>query len=850
MQIKDSHRDLRGLPAVGALAADFRYALRTLRKSPGFTAVAILSLTLGIGANTAIFTVIDAVLLKSLPVKEPERLAMLTDPDKRGLGSLYCYRAYTEIRERNVVFSGLLARQTPEELFVSIEGGRAQGVQGESVSGDYFDVLGVRPYLGRTFSLEDERPPGNQVVVLSYGYWRARFGGDPGVVGRTIGIQTHPFTIIGVTPPGFFGIGVAQAPAIRIPLTTHAIIWPPKKDWIGPDNLLDDPALTKDHTEWLQLVGRLKPGVSFQQAEAALQPLNRQMRLEEAASPIWRATPRNRATRAEFIGRKVAVSSGERGFSMLRPEFSAPLLALMALATVVLLIACSTLANLLLARGVARQRELAIRLALGAGRMRLARHMLIESLVLSSAGGALAVLVAWWGASVLVAACTWKSLVLPIGPEARVFGFTLGLSLATALLFSLAPVYQALQTRVMGALKQQGGALTGLGSQMALRKGLIALQMALSVLLLAGAGLFVRTLSSLRGVDTGLDTTRVLQMVDVEFHPYSPQFGPQAYHDHQRLIDRIESLPGVHSAAASWTALLMGYGMNEFITVPGHQAFRVSINRVTSRFFETLGIPLLAGRVWSRQDDYSQVQEAVVSQSLARDLFGGASPIGRSLSTFTAGDYTIVGVVRDSNHYMDPRKDDARTVYLSPRGYWSPGLSICVRVAGDPARLVTAVRREAESIDPEVKIYHIRTLESQLDWLLWNERLVAWLSSIFGALAALLAAIGLYGVIAFSVARRTPEIGLRMALGAGRRQIQRLVLRDVMVLVGAGAAMGIPAALALTRLAKSLLFGVAPNDPATLAGAALLMGSVALLAGYLPARRATRVDPMVALRCE
>jgi predicted permease len=482
--------------------------------------------------------------------------------------------------------------------------------------------------------------------------------------------------------------------------------------------------------------------------------------------------------------------------------------------------------------------------------MRLARHMLIESFVLSFAGGALAVLVAWWGASVLIAALTWKSLVLPIGPDARVFGFTLGLSLATALLFSLAPVYQALQTRVMGALKQQGGALTGHGSQMVIRKGLIALQMALSVLLLAGAGLFVRTLSSLRGVDTGLDTTRVLQMVDVHFHPYSPQLGPQAYHDYQRLIDRIESLPGVHSAAASWNPLLGDYSSNEFITVPGHQAFRVSINRVTSRFFETLGIPMLDGSVWSRQDDYLQVQDAVVSQSLARDLFGGASPIGRSLSTFTSGDYKIVGVVRDSNHYTNPREDDSRTAYLSPRGYWSPYLSICVRVAGDPARLVTAVRREAESIDPEVEIYHIRTLESQLDWLLWKERLVAWLSSSFGALAALLAAIGLYGVIAFSVAQRTPEIGLRMALGAGRRQIQLLVLRDVMVLIGAGAAMGIPAALALTRLAKSLLFGVAPNDPATLAGAGLLMGAVALLAGYLPVRRATKVDPMVALRCE
>jgi len=449
-QIKESHHELRGLPAIERLAADFRYALRTLRKSPGFTAVAILSLTLGIGANTAIFTVIDSVLLKSLPVKEPERLVMLTNPDKRGVGSLYCYRAYTELRERNAVFSGLLARSTwNEQLYLSIEGGRVEMVPGELVSGNYFSVLGVNPYIGRTFSPEDDRPPGNPVAVLSYNYWRDRFGADRAVLGRTIQIRSQPFTIIGVTPPGFFGIQVGAAPAVRVPLTTVTLLWQPPKDYRGNANYLDDPRLNMLHTDWLQLVGRLNPGVSFQQAEASLQRLNQQVRREEAELMNWNSqgTYSNLSDRRKFLERQIVVSSAGRGFSLLRQSFSEPLVALMALVGAVLLIACSTLANLLLARGIARQRELAVRLALGAGRARLARHMLMESLALACAGGALGVLVAWWGASALIAAAPGDTPILQVGPDARVLGFALGVSLLTGLLFGLAPVSRPCKRR-------------------------------------------------------------------------------------------------------------------------------------------------------------------------------------------------------------------------------------------------------------------------------------------------------------------------------------------------------------------------------------------------------------------
>jgi predicted permease len=607
-----------------------------------------------------------------------------------------------------------------------------------------------------------------------------------------------------------------------------------------------------NHTNWLELVGRLSPGLSFQQAEASLQPLNQQIRRDDAQSASWARTSMNRAGRAEFLRGRIAVSPAARGFSSVRQTFAEPLVALMALVGLVLLIACSTLANLLLARGVARQRELAVRLALGAGRARLARHMLMEGFLLALAGGVLGVLAAWWGAGALVAAAPggpFVSTILHVAPDARVLGFTLGLSLATGLLFGLAPVYQALQTQVMDALKQQGGALAGPSSQIALRKGLIAVQVALSVLLLAGAGLFVRTLGSLKSLDTGLDRTHVLQMF-IAIHPYSFATADQKRQDYQQLLSHIESLPGVRSAATSWTVLLADDKYNWPITVPGHETFRASADPVSSRFFETLNIPMVAGRVWSRDDDYRPVREAVVSESFARYVFGDASPIGHTLSTWTDRSFTIVGVVKDGRHHNNLRRDDSRAVYLSPGDFWDRGLEIYVRTAGDPGRLVAAVRSEAQSINHEAQVANVRTLEEQVDELLSNERLVAKLSSIFGILAALLAAIGLYGVIAFSVARRTREIGLRVALGAGRAHIQCLVLREVLTLIGAGVAIGLPASLALTRLAKKLLFGVAPNDPATLAGAALLMALISLAAGYLPARRATRVDPIIALRSE
>ncbi|HXA03225.1 MAG TPA: ABC transporter permease, partial [Bryobacteraceae bacterium] len=428
-------------------------------------------------------------------------------------------------------------------------------------------------------------------------------------------------------------------------------------------------------------------------------------------------------------------------------------------------------------------------------------------------------------------------------------GFTLALSLLTGFLFGLAPVFQASQTQVMDAMKGQGAALAGHASHIALRKGLIALQVALSVLLLSGAGLFVRTLRQLKSVDTGLDQTNVLQ-VHVAPYPYSQATEDQKRLYYQQLLDRIEALPGVKSAATSWFTLLSHWQFIWRIKVTGHERLRVTPNVVTSRFFATLHVPLVAGRLWSPQDDYRPVREAVVSESLAHRLFGDANPLGQTFTTWKDATFTIVGVVKDSKHPYDPRRDDSEAVYFAPWEFWDRDLEIYVRTAQDPRKVMAAVRREAQSLNREAQVSDLRTLEDQVDASLSHERLLAWLSTIFGILAALLAAIGLYGVIAYSVARRTREIGLRLALGAGRTQIQWLVMRETLVLIGVGAALGIPAALAATRLTQSLLFGIAPNDPATLAGAALFMGAIALVAGVLPAYRATHVDPVTALRCE
>jgi predicted permease len=838
-QIKESNREQRGLPALDALATDFRYAVRTLRKSPGFTAVAILSLTLGIGANTAIFTLIDNLMLKSLAVNEPERLAVLNLSGSVSWGNLFSYREYQELRDDNQVFSGLLARDHRE--FPMRADGNTDLVQADTVSGNYFELLGLSTVIGRAITLQDDSPQATPVAVLDCGFWKRRFGADPGVLGKTIYLRDKPFTVIGILPAGFDGLDPGQPTDIYVPILSAAAQF----NWKFSIS-------STGH----ELIGRLKPEVTREQAESSLRGLYRRIQ-ERLAVEI---TGTDRST---YLAVQIGVEPGNRGFSAMRRRFSQPLAVLMALVGVVLLIACANMANLLLARATARRREMAVRVALGAGRGRLLRQSMTEALLLTCAGAALGLVLAQWGSEILVAAL--PDIRLQLAPDVRVLGFTLAISLLTGLLFSMAPAFHVSRTEAVLALKNHGDVrVTG---AFALRKGLVLAQVALSVVLLAGAGLFVRTFQNWRNLDGKGERDHVQNVALWLPRPnaYSPGQWEQVF---RGLLEHLTALPGVRAAAVGSQPL--GWGNWSFLSVEGDQSRidgepRGRVDTVTWRYFETLGTTLLRGRTWSASEDSGRARVAVVNESFARRFFGGADKaIGRKLkfasykvayaselaarSAAIPDQFEIIGVAKDIKainvHLSTPLLVDV------PPMNWGAMRWLTVRTVGDPAKMVDTVRRVVEAHDRNLGVYSIHTLEEQRGQFLANERLMAWLAGFFGLLAAFLAAVGLYGVISFSVERRVREIGLRMALGARWGDILWLVLREILVLVAMGTAVGIPIALTLARFAKAMLFGVTPADGPAMSGAALLMCVVAVLAGYLPARRATRVDPGVALRCE
>ena len=809
---------------------DLRYALRTLRRSPGFTAIAILSLALGIGANTAIFSLIDEVLLKMLPVKDPGRLAVVNR------GRSLSYPLYVDLRDRNQVFSGLLARSSwPLSITV---GGATERVNGEIVSGNYFEVLGIGAVAGRTLTPEDDVKPGaHPVAVLSHGFWQRRFASDPAVIGRTLLVNGYPFTIVGVTPAGFYGTSVGSSPDLRIPMMMKAAATP---TWNGLDNR---------RSNWLGIMGRLKPGISVPQAEAALNVLYHQIR-ENELSGMSRVSEDQRKRYREA---SLTVEAGSHGFAGFANYFSQPLMVLMAVVGMVLLIACANLASLLLARATGRQKEIAIRLALGAGRAALVRQLLTESLLLALAGGVLGVLLSGWAAAALIAALPGAGPVpaLSVHPDWSLFGFALGVSLLTGMLFGLAPALRSTKPQLAPALKEEASAVAGAMRSLVLRKALIVSQVALSVLLLAGAGLFTRTLRNLRGVDTGIDRASVVQLsVDPALNGYSRERAWSFYHE---LIEKVRRLPGVRSAALSDVAFLSGRRQTWGISVEGYQPrsgenMEPGVSVVSDGVFRTLGLPLLLGRDFTARDLDGPQRAAIVNETFARYYFGGKNPIGRRIGFRGDLDIEIVGLVKDGK-YSDVKEKSQRFVYMPPGGMPAMPMTLYVR-AGDARGAIRAVRREVASLDATLPVYNVKTLEDQVDEMLAQERMVAWLSSFFGFLAALLAAIGLYGVMSYSVLRRTREIGIRVALGAERGRVLWLVLRETIELALIGLLIGLPAALALGRFVTGLLYGIAPSDAATLAGAALLMAAIALLAGLLPARRAMRVDPIVALRYE
>jgi putative ABC transport system permease protein len=828
-----------------------RYTIRALLKSPSFTLVAILSLALGIGANTAIFTLLDQVLLRSLPVQAPEQLTTLhfTGGDEGSLrsrddGGLYfSYPMYRDLRDRNTVFAGTLATLHCE--IAANWHGQTERAIGELVSGNYFDLLGVRPALGRMFQQSDDvRPEANPVAVLSYGYWQRHFGGNPTVLNQTIRLNDHPFTVVGVAAPGFRSVVVGDAPDIFAPMQMKAQITPGWND------------LNDRRSRWLNIVARLKPGVSAKQAEAAMNPLwysLREMELQQMDNPPQRL-------RIAFLKTHLSLLDGAKGLSPIRNEFSKPLAALMAMVGLVLLIACANVANLLLARGASRQREMAIRFALGASRLQVMRQLVLESLVLAAAGGAMGVMLATWVTAVLLRALpaeTGLQLAFSSSPDLRTLGFTIAIAAVTGIIFGLAPAFQTTQSGIASALKDQAGSVAGGGGQARFRKALVAAQIGLSLLLMVGAGLFARTLYNLKSQDLGFRTDHLLAFdVDPKLNGYT---STQIFSLYDRLMSAIRSEPGVRSVAYSRLGLLAGNRSGSNITVAGYhekegEDMNPNMDSVSPGYFSALGVPLLAGREFTSSDGHGAPKVAIVNEKFQRYFFGNESAVGRWFGfgggPGTKTDIQIVGVAKDGK-YAEVRQVSPRFVYLPYLQSSDPGGgTVYIRTSQDPALAAGAARREVQRLDPNLPVNNLASMDQLINDNIWLDRVVAALSMGFGLLATALAAIGLYGVLAFMVSRRTREIGIRLAIGASQATILRLVMAEVCLVAGTGIVVAIPISMGLTRYVKSQLFGLSSTDPWTFLAAALFLALVGVVAAYFPARRAMRVDPVTALRWE
>ena len=838
------------------LRQDLLHGARMLVKSAGFTSGAVLSLALGIGANTAVFSLIDAVILKQLPVKDPQQLVALTDPAAAGvsIGTSTGERGILSTREfeglcaRAQSFSGMLAAQSERDRQnARVDGKPPEEVGTRLVSGSYFTVLGATPAMGRTFTTADEHGPGTApYAVISYQYWQRRFGGSPSALDSRIHIGKADLGIIGVAPPHFLGENVGEAPDIWIPLDMQPQIMPGRM-WLE-----DDAGHIAEKVMWLQVMGRLKPGVSRQQAQANVDVVFKQIVAEEF-SKLSQSQP-------DILKQNLKLHDAGNGVSSLRGDFADPLYVLMAFVALVLAIACANVANLLLARATARQREMGVRLALGASRGRIIRQFLTESLMLSAAGGLIGSLFALGGVRLLLRLVedAPDSLMLDVRPDPRVFLFTTGVCLLTGLVFGLAPAWRSARVNVSGALREAGRGLTGSGARIGAGKILVIGQIAISVVLLIGAGWFIRTLRNLQNVDLGYPREKlVLVGVDLLSAGYSGERLPMVY---SGLNDRLARIPGVRAVTYSENGLFSGNESGDRITVEGYKPQKradvsARFDQVGPHYFATVGIPILLGRDIGPQDVASAESVCVVNEAFAKFYFGTANPVGKHVTDEfpdTRKTFVIVGVSRDSRDHS-LRRDIFRRFYLSahqPLGRYPPGMNYEIRTFGDPSRVLQAARREILSFDPAIPIDSVKTLDALLDGNLRQERMIAQLSTVFGGLALLLACIGLYSVLSYAVARRTNEIGIRMALGAERGMVIRMVLRETAVLIAIGVAAGVPASLACARFIESKLFGLKPADPLTLAAALGIMIAVGTVSGYLPARRASKVDPLIALRYE
>lgn len=826
------------------LLQDLRFSTRTLLKSPAFSITAVLTLALGIGANTAIFSLIDSVMLKTLPVSHPEQLIQvnMANPDIWGVKDPYVSNpVWEQLRDRQDVFSGVFGYAVAR--FDLSPRGEARYVQGNYVSGQFFKTLDLSAVIGRTFTSVDDRRGCSGTAVLGYGFWQTEYGGRPSVVGQTISLDNHPFDILGVIGPGFTGVDVGRKSDIYVPLCAEEII-------AGANGLLDG-----RRGGWLRIIGRPKPGLSMNQVAARLQTL---------ARPIMEATvPLNVSANQQelYLKRTFGVQMAGSGLSTIRSKYRHALLLLMAIVVVVLLIACSNVANLLLARGAARQREAAIRMALGSGRSRLIRQFLVESLLLSLSGAALGILFAQWGARVLVgllASNVYREnqVFLDLSTDWSVLTFTIAAAILTGLLFGLAPAWRV--THVDPQLVMKANARGVAQGKFALGKALVVIQMALSLVLVLSAGLLLATFVRLDTLDPGFEGAHVLLMdVDLGERTTSPA---RRFSIYRGVLEHLRAMPGIRFASNSADTPLGGavgvsYLQIEGDTSPNHERELVFVNEVSDRYFEALGIRLLAGRDFNAHDDANSPKIAIVNESFAKKYLHGRNPVGRRYRAERGGKFgepvQIIGLVRDTK-YLDLREEFHPTVYVAASQDTNPGKLITFELratGGNPAAMIPEAKRAIDAVDPDA-VLQFRTLAWQVDNSLARERLLATLSGFFGGLALILAMIGLYGAVSYDVRRRRKEIGIRMALGAERANVLRMVLREVCMLTAIGLAIGIGAAMGATRFLGSLLYEIKTNDIRIFSIAAAMLALVAVAAGLLPAYRAARLDPMEVLREE
>lgn len=828
---------------------DLRYSMRMLARSPVFTLVAVGSLALGIGANTAIFSLMNVVMLRSLPVEEPGKLVLFgngraagsTDSLPHESWNLFSYQFYRSFSQKNEVFSGVTAINSIEfATHGALAGGEREMLRAALVSGTYFSVLGVNPDRGRVLSEADDKVPGNSAVAVASFSWWQRHGSDPAVMGKAVHIEGTDYTIVGVAARGFFGTTVGQSPDFWIPLSMEKEISP---GWNG----LGD--------KWFQslyLIARLKPGVTQAQATA-----NTNLVFKQYVRSEYLAPSPSQKDLADVAHAQIDLNPGGRGLPRLSALFSLPLEILTAIAGLVLLIACANLANLLLARGAARSREFAMRMAIGATRARIVRQLLTESFVLALAGAAIGVGCAWNASHLLLTMAIRSPEVaaMSVSPDPRVLTFTLVITVSTAVLFGLAPAVRATRLDLTGALKQ-GRGIASPSSRISLARGLIVGQIALSLVLLAAASLFLRSLVKLTQVDTGFNKQNVL-IFNLDEYSAGLPLDARLVTLQQQIEERVQMLPGVHAASFAMFTFNEGQWSTD-VTAQGvprtpENSQDVFNNVVGNQFFSAMDLPIVTGRGFDSRDRIDSPKVAIINETMANRFFPGGSPIGRHFGfgddPAHSGDIEIVGVVKNAK-YVALQESPEGAMYFPYAQRVQYFGNFEVRYSGDVGQMIPAVRRTIADVNPNVLVGNISTLTEQVDASTANQRLIARLSAFFGLLAALLVCIGIYGLLSYGVARRTSEIGVRMALGAKRSNVLWLILREILVLVAAGVALGIPLALAGNQLAVKLLYGLTPADPASLLAAITMLVSIALLAGYLPARKASRVEPTVALRCE